>query len=90
MSKWGLDSATTTSRLNNPAQPTSWYEQIQFKAQYHHLRTNNYAAIVQSLNSLDKVTLPKVTVTAPKESSSPVASVSDSTPCLSYTLNSSN
>ena len=33
---------------------TSWLEQIQFKAQYHHFRTNNYASVVNSGNSLDK------------------------------------
>jgi len=60
---------TDNSEANNGPQQehTSWYENIHFKAQYHHLRTSNYAAVVKSAHSLDKVsTLPTVTVTSPQ------------------------
>lgn len=33
---------------------SKWLEEIQFKAQYQHYRTNNYASVVSSASSLDK------------------------------------
>lgn len=47
--------SNTSVIINQPHSPTSWIEQIQFKAQYYHFRCNDYVSVINSARSLDKV-----------------------------------
>lgn len=49
-----FSSKENQSESNGTQTTSKWLEEIQFKAQYQHYRTNNYASVVSSASSLDK------------------------------------